>query len=54
MQHSVLADDALINELLNLSRLNRCECFGFDPFGEIVDSYYSVLNATSSLRELAN
>ena len=54
MGHLVSTNDVLIHEFLNLGRRDGCECFNFNPFGEVVNSYYNVLNATSPIGKFAN
>ena len=49
-----MADDVFVYEVLYLGRRDGRECFSFNPFGEVVDSHYSVLNMTSPFGELAN
>ena len=52
--HPVSADNVFVHELLNLGRRDGHECFGFNPFDEVVDSHYSILNTTSPFEKLAN
>ena len=54
MQYSISADNILVDKLLNLSGRDGCECFSFNPFGEIVDNHYSVLNTTSAFGKLTD
>ena len=46
MWYSVLTDNILVHKLLALSKRDGSECFSFNSFGEVVDSHYSILNAT--------
>ena len=54
MGYPVLADNDLVDKLIDFSRCDECECFSFNPFGEVVDSHYNVLNATSSFGKLTD
>ena len=40
--------------LLDLGGRDERECLSFNPFGEVVDSHCSVLNATSSFGKLTD
>ena len=51
---SILADDVLVNELLDLCGRDGRERFCFNPFSEVVDSHYCVLHTTSSFGKSAN
>ena len=52
MRYSVSAYNVLVDKLLDLSGRDRREHFNFHSFGEVVDSHYSVLNATSAFGKL--
>ena len=54
MGDSIPTDDVLVNELLDLYECDGHEHFCFNPFGEVVDSYYYVLYATSSVGKSTN
>ena len=54
MRDSVSADNILVNKLLDLSEHDGREHFSFNPFGEVVDSHYNVLNATSAFGKLTD
>ena len=54
MEDSVLADDVLVDELLDLRGRDGRKCFYFNPFSKVVNSHYCILHTTSSLGKSAN
>ena len=54
MGYSVSTVNVLVDKLLDFDGHDGHECFGLNPFGEVVNNHYSVLNATSSLRKLTD
>ena len=51
---SVLIDDVLVDELLDLYGCDGHECFCFNPFSEVVDSHCCVLHTAYSFGKSAN
>ena len=54
MLYSVSENNVLVDKLLDLRGRDGRESFSFNPFGEIVDSHYSILNATSAFGKLTD
>ena len=54
MEDSIPANDVLLNELLDLFRHGGHERFYFNPFSEVIESYYCILHTTSSFGKSAN
>ena len=54
MWYSVSADNILVDKLPDLGGRDGREDFSLNPFSEVVDSHYSVLNVTSTFGKLTD
>ena len=54
MRDSISSDDVLIDELIDLYGHNIRKSFYFNPFSEVVDSYYYILHTTSPFGKLVD
>ena len=51
VEDSILRDGVFVDELFDLRGRDGCKLFCFNPFSEVVDSYYCVLYTTSPFRK---